>query len=52
MSDHKIVLTVIEGNPVNRGSGYWKINNSVLIEPRYIQLIQNLVSDFKKQIHE
>jgi len=39
MSDHKIALIVIEINRVNRGSGYWKINNSILLDTKYIQLI-------------
>ena len=32
------------------GKGYWKINNSVLLNDDYIALIKNLISDFEKII--
>ena len=31
-----------------RGKGYWKINNSTLLNDDYIELIKNLISDFEK----
>ena len=30
------------------GKGYWKINNSVLLNDDYIALIKNLINDFEK----
>ena len=47
MSDHKIALLTIKAKLEERGKGYWKINNSILLNDDYIALIKNLISDFE-----
>ena len=38
-SDHKIVLLIIDVNATEWGQGYWKINNDILNEKKYVIFI-------------
>jgi len=51
-SDHRIAQIEIKLNP--KGPGYWKFNNSLLLDENsllldenYVSLIKNVISDFK-----
>ena len=46
MSDHKIVSLSLFSVPNKRGNGYWKINNSILLDVNYITQIKQVISDF------
>ena len=46
MSDHKIVSLSFFSVPNKRGIGYWKINNSILLDINYITQIKQVISDF------
>ena len=46
MSDHKIVSLSLFIVPNKRGNGYWKINNSILLDVNYITQIKQVISDF------
>ena len=39
MTDHRAFYMVVETNPYERGKGYWKMNNSLLSNPEYIEAI-------------
>jgi len=41
--DHKAVLTVFRYNVKTRGTGYWKLNNSVINEEPYVLLIESII---------
>lgn len=45
-SDHSIVVLTIRTHEEHRGRGYWKFNNSLLKDTDYINITQNLLSDF------
>ena len=46
MSDHKIVSLSLFNVPNKRGNGYWKVNNSILLDVNYITQIKQVISDF------
>ena len=46
MFDHKIESVFLERELTKRGSGYWKINNSILNDIDYTKLIKRVVNDF------
>ena len=48
MSDHKIVSLYFSTEPNKRGNGYWKSNNSILLDVNNITLIKRVISDFMK----
>ena len=45
-SDHKIVSFTINVDREKRGQGYWKFNNHVLLDDKYVALIKKVVRDF------
>ena len=46
MSDHKIATFFLDIELTKRGSGYWKINNSILNDIDYIKMIKRVINDF------
>ena len=46
MSDHKIATFFLDIELTKRGSGYWKINNSILNDNDYIKMIKRVINDF------
>ena len=48
-TDHKIVHCSLEltDKGVNPGKSYWKLNNSVLHDDKYLKLIKDLIADSK-----
>ena len=48
-SDHSILKLEIMLNKFERGKGIWKFNNSLLENPEYLQLINNIIEDQKMQ---
>ena len=45
--DHKAVTTVLDTNNRRRGKGYWKLNNSVLNDENYKNLIKQIIFETK-----
>ena len=48
-SDHSILKLEIMLNKFETGKGVWKFNNSLLEDPGYLQLINNIIDDQKLQ---
>ena len=46
MSDHKIATFFLDIELIKRGSGYWKINYSILNDIDYIKMIRRVINDF------
>ena len=46
MSDHKIATFFLDTELTKRGSGYWKINNSILNGIDYIKMIKQVINNF------
>ena len=46
MSDHKIEAFFLDIELTKRGSGYWKINNSILNDNDYIKMIKRVINNF------
>ena len=46
MYDHKIATFFLDIELTKRGSGYWKINNSILNDIDYIKMIKRVINDF------
>ena len=46
MSDHKTATFFLDVELIKRGSGYWKINNSILNDNDYIKMIKRVINDF------
>ena len=44
-SDHSIVTLSIDSNVYNRGPGYFKLNNSLLLDSDYQQRIKENIND-------
>lgn len=43
-SDHDVVLVEIEPCPYSKGPGYWKMNNNLLKDPAYVEMINEILS--------
>lgn len=43
-SDHDVVLVEIEPCPYSNGPGYWKMNNNLLKDPAYVEMINEIIS--------
>ena len=41
--DHRAVLLKVDLGRVQRGQGYWKMNNSLLDDPVYVDLVHNTI---------
>ena len=41
--DHRAVLLKVDLGRVQRGTGYWKMNNSLLDDPVYVDLVHNTI---------
>ena len=46
MSDHKIATFFLDIELTKRGSGYWKIKNSILNDIDYVKMIKRVINDF------
>ena len=46
MCDHKIATFFLDIDLTKRGSGYWKINNSILNDNNFIKMIKRVINDF------
>ncbi|KAJ8018113.1 hypothetical protein HOLleu_44072 [Holothuria leucospilota] len=50
-SDHHIVILHCDISIEPRGPGYWKFNNSLLLDPAYIDLVNSLISNYSSDPH-
>ena len=41
--DHRAILLKVDFCKVQRGAGYWKMNNALLDEPEYMDLVQSTI---------
>ena len=48
-TDHKLVNSVYNFDNCERGKSYWKLNNSLLHEKEYVDLINNEIDLFSKE---
>lgn len=46
-SDHSCILLVLKLHDNERGRGYWKFNNSLLKDDKYIQIVKDTIKDVK-----
>ena len=44
-SDHRAIICKLELNPFPRGPSYYKLNTSLLKDPRYIEIIQTSITN-------
>ena len=44
-SDHSYVQLELQGNKIERGRGYWKLNNSLISDPEYNTGVRNIISN-------
>ena len=49
-TDHQAISLKFRHNPTSRGRGFFKINNSILINEDYKMLITNLINNYKDKI--
>lgn len=47
-TDHSAVVISLNLNPIKRGKGYWKMNNILLSDITYINLVKDKITEFKK----
>lgn len=47
MSDHSQITIQIDFSPNKRGKGTWKFNNLRLQDPKFLELINELIQEFK-----
>ena len=47
-TDHRGVILKLKSSECKRGPGTWKINNSLLKEQTYLDIINELIEDFEK----
>ena len=45
MSDHSMISMVLNLNKIERGKGYFKINNSLIFQPEYQEKIRNTINE-------
>ena len=45
MSDHSMISMVLNLNKIERGKGYFKINNSLILQPEYQEKIRNTINE-------
>ena len=48
-SDHSIIIMKLQLNDVKRGKGLWKLNNSLLYDKEYVDIINNKIDEIKTQ---
>ena len=48
-TDHSFVTILFKGQSVDKGSNFWKFNNSLLKDHDYIKTIKNLIENVKNQ---
>ena len=45
MSDHSIMYICLNLNKIERGKGYFKINNSLILQPEYQEMIRTVIGE-------
>ena len=45
MSDHSIISICLNLNTIERGKGYFKINNSLILQPEYQEMIRTVIGE-------
>ena len=50
-SDHSFIGIKCNLSDISRGPGFWKLNCSLLRDPEYVQLINNVISEFCNNIN-
>ena len=48
-SDHSCVTLFFKGKPSNKGQAFWKFNNSLLKDPKFITEIKKVIENVKQQ---
>ena len=48
-SDHSLVVLKLKGYKKNKSNTFWKFNNSLLKDPKYVKLVKKIIEDVKKQ---
>ena len=48
-SDHSPIVLVLQFKNIKRGKGLWKFNNSLLFDPKYVNIVKKIISDTKIQ---
>ena len=51
MTDHISIIFKCEISSNNRGKGYWKLNTSVLVEPKYCDMINSFLTNLPDEIN-
>ena len=51
-TDHSIITLNVDLDKFKKGSSYWKMNNSLLKDPLYVQLIKDKILQVKTQYSE
>ena len=50
ISDHSAITFILQSKEyVQRGPGFWKINNSVLNDEKFVQDLSSRIPEFKKK---
>ncbi len=50
-SDHSIVNLELNSNKLNRGSCFWKFNNTLLYDTEYVNLTKETIDDCKTSLN-
>ena len=48
-TDHSIIELCISFHNIQRGRGYWKFNNSLLKNPKYVEMVNTVIDNCIKQ---
>ena len=44
-SDHSYISLALQGSPINRGKGYWKFNNSHLLNENFVSEVREIIDN-------
>ena len=47
-TDHSVIILKLKFQENNRGKGYWKFNNSLLKDKKYVDTIKKVIEDVKQ----
>ena len=47
-SDHSLISMILNLNKIERGKGYFKINNSLILQPEYQEKIRNKINELSE----
>ena len=48
-TDHSLISLDLDLSTIKRGKGFWKFNNSLLKDPKYVKCIKDKILDVKRQ---